>query len=171
MKTLVIHPHDESTFFLMPIYEGKNWKVINYNPSNNELKKEISEHERIVMLGHGSPKGLYGFNKLLINSQHVYLLREKDCVCIWCHADVFVKRYELRSSFYTGMMISEMKEANIYQVQCTEKDIACSNMLFSKCVGESINSKTIVEEVQKNYLIEANNIADFNRARVYALKS
>ncbi len=91
MKTLVIHPQDTTTDFLKPIYKDRDWKVIDYNPGKRELTEQIKLHDRIIMLGHGDNCGLYGFDRMIINSKLVYLLREKICVCIWCHADQLSK--------------------------------------------------------------------------------
>ena len=110
MKTLVIHPKDTTTDFLSLIYEDKDWTVITDNISKSALKRQIKAHDRIVMLGHGMETGLIGFNRLVIDSNLVYLLREKHCVCIWCNADKFVLKYGLKG-FYTGMIISEVQEA------------------------------------------------------------
>lgn len=49
MKTLVIHPKDTTTDFLCEIYKEQNWKVINYEISRVQLKKEIKQHDRITM--------------------------------------------------------------------------------------------------------------------------
>lgn len=83
--TLVIHPKDQTTDFLSEIYLDKNWTVINTNTSKKFLKEQILTHDRIVMLGHGTEKGLLGYDRYIIDSTLVYLLREKECVCIWCN--------------------------------------------------------------------------------------
>jgi len=113
MKTLVIHPKDSTTDFLKVIYSEKDWTIIDDNNiSTSKLKENIKSHDRIIMLGHGSDKGLFGQNRLIINSNLVYLLKDKNCVCIWCNADEFVKKYKL-NGFYTGMIISDYDEANV----------------------------------------------------------
>jgi len=54
MKTLVIHPYDESTKFLSLIYEGKeDWTIITENASKRLIFESLKEHDRIIMLGHG----------------------------------------------------------------------------------------------------------------------
>src|ERR1035437_860766 len=113
MKTLVIHPPDASTDFLKVIYEGKDWALINTNPSTKFLKEQINLHDRIIMLGHGTEEGLLGFGRYVIDSTLVYLLREKECVAVWCNADQFVGKYGLKG-FYTGMIISEIDEALMF---------------------------------------------------------
>jgi len=169
MKTLVIHPKDETTDFLSEIYSGKDWTIINTNISKSALKRAINEHDRIIMLGHGSKQGLIGFNKFIIGSELVYLLREKECVCIWCNADQFVVKYGLKG-FYTGMIISEYEEALMYCVQTTSEKISHSNLLFAEAVKKSIdkNKDTIVESIKSIYNnIDDNSVIEFNQQNLY----
>ena len=77
MKTLVIHPQDSTTDMLSVIYDNKDWTVITTNVSKSHLKMQIKNHDRIVMLGHGTELGLIGFNHYVIDSKFVYLLRDK----------------------------------------------------------------------------------------------
>ena len=60
MKTLIIHPKDKTTVFLEPIYEKiDNKTVIQKNSSFEEIINLIETHDRIMMMGHGSPDGLF----------------------------------------------------------------------------------------------------------------
>jgi hypothetical protein len=167
MKTLVIHPIDVTTDFLSEIYSGKDWTVINTNVSKSVLKQQIREHDRIVMLGHGSHQGLYGFNRLVIDSTWVWLLRTKECVCIWCNADEFVTEYNIKG-FFTGMIISDCDEAEMFCIhQFKSKDIRDSNILFAKSIGNSIDSPTMWEQVKESYHSTENPIISFNQERIY----
>lgn len=170
MKTLVIHPSDPSTDMLRVIYEGENWTVINDpNYGKGKLKKAIKEHDRIIMLGHGTAWGLADMKsqRTLIGSEYVYLLRDKVCVCIWCNADEFVYKYNLKG-FYTGMIISEEIEANMYNVNTTECEIDKSNTIFSEACRLAINAEPtdMVNIVRDNYIGEGE-VFDFNRQRIY----
>ena len=165
MKTLVIHPKDSTTDFLSEIYSDKYWTVINTNTSKKILKQQIKAHDRIVMLGHGSEKGLFGFDKFVIDSNLVYLLREKLCVCIWCNADVFVKKYGLRG-FYTGMIISEYEEAIICCIPTNSQWIAESNTDFALAIKNSIDEENMLEK--SKLLYEGNSaVVEFNRNNLY----
>ena len=56
MKSLIIHPEDPTTDFLIPIYERlKNKTIIKGGVSKSELQELIESHDRVLMLGHGSP--------------------------------------------------------------------------------------------------------------------
>ena len=58
MRTLVIHPKDKTTDFLKPIYANRDWTVITGGCTKEEVNKAISEHDHIIMMGHGTPQGL-----------------------------------------------------------------------------------------------------------------
>ena len=166
MKTLVIHPKDKTTDILSVIYEGKDWTVIRDTIPKREIKMAIKEHDRIIMLGHGTKYGLFGHGRFIIDSQHVYLLREKYVVCIWCNADEFVLKHGLKG-FYTGMIISEEIEANVYCVNTLKGDIDTSNTLFSNAVAESIDDLTQVDTIIESYTQSSSDVIDFNKQRIY----
>jgi hypothetical protein len=165
MKTLVIHPDDRSTDFLKEIYKDKDWTVINdYDicKSIKQITELIKNHDRIVMMGHGHPGGLF---MSCINSDLVYLLREKECVCIWCNADKFVERYGLKG-FYTGMFISEVGEAWYYNIEIDQASVDYSNNLFVTNFGKVIDSPTALNEIKSLYVGD-NPVIKFNNDRLY----
>ena len=165
MKTLVIHPKDTTTDFLSEIYSDKDWTVISDNVSKKILRDKIKNHDRIVMLGHGTEQGLLGFNRTIIDSNWVYLLREKKCVFIWCNADVFVKKYKLKG-FYTGMIISEYEEAVMYNVPTDSFWINESNIDFAQAIKNSIDEDNMLEKAKMLY--EGNtSVVEFNRNNLY----
>ncbi len=167
MKTLVIHPHDPTTDFLGHIYFDKDWTVFRSNLSKKHLVEAIKEHERIIMLGHGTEYGLIGWGRLVIDSSWVWLLREKQIVAIWCNADVFVQKYDL-NGLYTGMIISEHEEAAMFALlPYTMKDIKDSNELFAVAMKEAIQSPAMVESALVKYVGSDNPIINFNRQNIH----
>jgi len=165
MKTLVIHPKDSTTDFLSDIYIDKEWSIINNNVSKKILKESIKKHDRIIMLGHGTEKGLIGFNHLIIDSTYVYLLKDKLCICIWCNADKFVKKYELKG-FYTGMIISEFEEALMFSIPASYDLLQESNKDFANAIKIAIDSGNILKVVLENY--EGNlPLIQFNKSNLY----
>ena len=59
MKNLIIQPKDPTTDCLSPIYAPlKNKTVITGGITKSEFGKLIHKHDRLIMLGHGSPHGL-----------------------------------------------------------------------------------------------------------------
>jgi len=165
MKTLVIHPDDRSTDFLKNIYEGKGYTVITDHEitrSPKQVRKLIKEHDRIMMMGHGCPTCLF---YTCINSEMVQLLREKECVCIWCNADRFVEKYGLKG-FYTGMFISEVGEARCFGIQTTQDKIDYSNDLFVSKLRDVLDSPTVLTEIKELYQGECE-VINFNNQRLY----
>ena len=166
MKTLIIHPQDSSTDFLKPIYDGKGYTVITKSPGKRLLREAIERHDRIIMMGHGCEKGLFdGDYNGIITSNLVYLLREKECVAIWCNADVFFLKYKLKG-IYTGMIISEYMESQYYNVAGDYQDISNSNLSFAKHMTDFIEDKNL-DKFKKGYADVNNPIINFNIERVY----
>ena len=166
IKTLVIHPTDRSTDVLSVIYENRGWPVITERIPRNELKELIKQHDRIVMLGHGSPSGLFGHGGLVIDHSFAPLLREKYIVCVWCNSDRFVLRHKL-NGFYTGMIISEYGEARAYSVLTESGDVELSNKLFCKAVADAVDDLTKVDKIVEDYTVEMNNVIAFNMKNIY----
>lgn len=165
MKTLVIHPKDSTTDFLSEIYSDKKWSIINTNTSKKFLKEQIKSHDRIIMLGHGTENGLLGFNKFVIDSNLVYLLREKYCVCIWCNADKFVQKYKLKG-FYTGMIISEYNEALLFNVPTNLFFLTESNKDFANAIKLSIDTDNFLKNTLELY--DGNSaVVNFNKERIF----
>ncbi len=155
------------------VYRDMNCTIIRNNLSNSELKRLISEHDRIIMLGHGTEDGLIGFNKFIINSSLVYLLRDKkELVCIWCNADKFVEKYGLKG-LYSGMIISEMVEAEYCNVPCEFKHVDKSNDYFADaltaCVAKGY-SLDVFHDIYYDWNDEDNPIMEYNRVRMYYKK-
>jgi hypothetical protein len=165
MKTLVIHPKDFTTSFLSEIYSDKDWTVITEDVSKKFLKEQIKSHDKIVMLGHGTEQGLLGFNKFIIDSNFVYLLRDKSCVCIWCNANIFVEKYGLKG-FHTGMIISEYEEAIMCGIFTDLFLLEESNKDFAIAIKNSIDEKDMLEKAKLLY--EGNtSVVEFNRSNLY----
>ena len=182
MKTLIIHPEDESTFFLDIVYKNiPNQTLITGGINKSELMTLMREHDRIMMMGHGSPAGLFHVGQFIINGKDngyiidqsmVPILKEKDNnVFIWCNADKFVDGFKLEG-FYSGMFISEVGEAYYCGLPGTEQDqVDESNYAFVNIIAKYINEdkNIIYENVKKEYgvLAEENPIALYNNNRLY----
>jgi hypothetical protein len=148
MKTLVIHPKDSSTDFLSAIYADQNWDVINTNCSKSHLCRQIKDHDRIILMGHGTDQGLIGYGHYVIDSKLVYLLRDpqKSYIFIWCNSDLFVQKYKLKA-FHTGMIISEYEEALYFCVPTCGADLDQSNKLLATAFRHSIDSPKMLEDM------------------------
>jgi len=121
MKTLIVHPADPTTTFLSSIYARLRDKtLVKGGITKSDLRELINSHDRIIMLGHGSPHGLLSVGQFpqagfyIIDESLVSVLRNKsDSIFIWCYADQFVKKHGL-SGLCSGMFVSEMDEWYIY---------------------------------------------------------
>jgi hypothetical protein len=182
MKTLVIHPKDSSTDFLIPIYMNlKSFPdfedvTIIRGGSKDEVDEQIKQHDRIIMMGHGSPQGLFavgqfGMQGMIIGHSTVPLLENKECIFIWCNADKFVERYNLKG-LYSGMFISEVSEAHYCGLPGTPQDVVTeSNDYFAKELGK-VAEKSLDEMYQYikyiySILAESNAVAEYNYDRLY----
>ena len=168
MKTLVIHPYDPSTEFLSVIYKDHpEWTVMTDDLSKKTIIEAIKNHDHIIMMGHGSPYGLFDLlnNRLLIDSTYVYLLREKQCTCIWCDADQFVQKYKLKG-LYTGMIISELAEAYDHCVVADPDDVSESNTMFAQAMSEAIQCTDPVFKFKSLYTLDTP-VGEFNKERVF----
>ena len=179
MKTLIIHPHDESTQFLDIVYNPiPNKTIITGGVSQEELIKLIEEHDRVMMCGHGSPYGLFSVGNFpntkgyVIGSDMVDALSKKDnSIFIWCNADQFVNHHKLKG-FYSGMFISEVGEAYYCGLPGTEQDsVDESNYGFVNMLSECINEpqEVMYDTIKTNYgkIAEKNPVALYNHNRLY----
>lgn len=166
IKTLVIHPHDRTTDFLNAIYADLDCTVLTHDISDFELKRLIANHDRIIMLGHGFHGGLFGHGRIIINSTHVELLRNKKLVGVWCFANLFFEPHGLLG-IYTDMIISETQEAEVFAVECTEEQVDESNLRFAFAVREAIVDDSPVETFKSIYRSHENPVINWNQDNFY----
>lgn len=179
MKTLIIHPQDPSTDFLTPIYAPlTNKTIVKGGITKSELRKLIESHDRILILGHGSPFGLLSRGQFpdaglyIIDESMVTSLKNKsNSIFIWCYADQFVRRHGL-SGLFTGMFISELGEADYWGYNGIDQNmIDESNERFASIVSKYIDGP--LDLLYRKLLIEyglqakTNLIARFNIERLY----
>jgi hypothetical protein len=179
MKTQVNHPYDRSTDFLRSIYQNiPGATVITKNITSQPLMVVIKANDRIIMLGHGSPSGLFkvsgvGVGLFAIGSQHVDVLATKECIYIWCNADQFINKHNL-SGLYSGMFVSEVAEARYCGLpSATQEQVDQSNDEFARVLGLTLGvtpdlgrvHSTVGSEYQ--LLAESNEVAKYNVERWY----
>ena len=179
MKTLIIHPKDRSTDFLRPIYSGiPDQTLITGGTTRSELHELIQSHDRIIMMGHGYPGGLFSVGQfpapgVIIGYNEIEHLQGKENIFIWCNADQFVKRYKLKG-FSTGMFISEVGEAEFCGLPGTlQEEVNESNDTFAQFMSEGLNSglgaRDLKETIRDRYgvLSDINKVALYNNERIY----
>ena len=177
-KTLVIHPEDDSTWFLNILYAPIKDATVITGGTQDEVIEAIESHDRIMMMGHGSPGGLFcvdqftGTSGFIIDQHVVALLREKkDSVFIWCHADQFVERHGLHG-FASGMFISEVGEAAWCGVRNADQQMVDdSNYLFMQEAAKAIQGSAAglyshVTSGAYEKLARTNPVARYNHGRL-----
>jgi hypothetical protein len=179
MKTLIIHPKDKSTDFLKSIYsEVPDQTLITGGTTRSELHELIKSHDRIMMMGHGYPGGLFSVGQFpamgsIIGHNEVEYLQGKENIFIWCNADQFVKQYKLKG-FSTGMFVSEVGEALWCGLPDTKQDeVDESNDIFAQFMSEGLNEglgvRDLKETIRDRYgvLADVNKVAAYNNKRIY----
>lgn len=174
-KTLVIHPKDNSTDFLSVIYKDISICKVITSGTKVEVDEEIKKHDRIIMLGHGTPHGLmsvgqFGNINYIVDRTTVELLRDKECIFIWCNANMFVEYHQLKG-FYSGMFVSEVGESIYCGCESSQEDVDNSNDFFSVLLGECINNEldVIYETIKEGYgkIRNTNKVVFYNHQRLY----
>ena len=137
---LIIHQDtvDASISFLHVLYEGlEGTRCLRGNESRNQVN-DILFHllpgEPVMLLGHGTDAGLFrledGEYRNYIGRSMVYSLRKHPIIGIWCHADRFAEHFRLHGLF-SGMIISELEEAQDYGIETTAEELERENRLFA----------------------------------------
>lgn len=168
MRTLMVHPKDATTDFLKPIYESiPNMTLLNHIPNDRLFINQVSFHDRVVFMGHGTEKGMAFADGFTIDERFSKILSEKENVYIWCNADGFVKKHNLKG-FYTGMIISDWIEAAYESVTCQYQEIDESNELFTKAISAGICKPNMLDIVKEIYVEDGlNRVIQFNRQNLY----
>ena len=161
---LVIHPSDTTTAMLSILYKGMEAEVITDYRSTKEmghLLHHISTQERIMLLGHGSDKGLFfraddskdEFDKIIVGHSHAYHLRKHggNIVAIWCNADQFARAEGLHGLF-SGMIVSELNEALLYQVETTQEELDRENVKLARRLRALFDERIPLNEIPKRML-------------------
>lgn len=179
---LVIHPTDRTTEMLSILYVGLEAKVIESDCSNKKmghLLHHTARSERLMLLGHGSDKGLFfrkndeeeGFDGMIIGHPQAYYLR-RHCggiIGIWCHAVEFAKKEGLHGLF-SGMIISEMGEAETYGVETDKESMDRTNRTMFTQLRKLLDDGTPLHEIPERLkaldTIQSN-LSRFNYERFY----
>ena len=178
MNTLVIHPKDRSTEFLTRVYENIDATVVTGGMTKETLRRLVEDHDRVIMLGHGSPWGLMAVGQfegadceIVDDSFNEALAKKDNSIFVWCNADCYVRKHKLRG-FHTGMFISEPWEAYTHRVDATRDQVEESNQRFSETLRRNLwrNSMNGMHQVvRKHYgdLALHNPVAKYNHDRLY----
>lgn len=149
---IVIHiDTQQDTSFLKKTYEGIDNLNLLYNPTKEQVNKTLEENpnEDVMMLGHGSPSGLFSYDYWndgdVIGAANAHLLKGRNCIGIWCWAKKFAKNYGLKG-YFTSMFISNEGEARTFGYNATEEEVFNEVELFSERINKLIKDNVPYEE-------------------------
>lgn len=140
---IVIHPKDRTTLMLEKLYEGFPYQKLDATLSKNQLRSLLysaPSSESIMLLGHGTGDGLFTrqddtkeeFTKLIDHSfSHILKKHNGRLFAIFCHAKDFAEKEHLHGLF-SGMIISEMEEAESYGIPTTIEELDKENIKLAK---------------------------------------
>jgi hypothetical protein len=181
--TLVIHPQDQTTDFLKPIYSNiTNKKLITGGISYEALKSKIEMVDEVIICGHGYHGGLFAINQFeglgkmnyIVDNQMASLLKlKKKVVTIWCYAKHYIESNDINNSFHSGMFISEVNESIFCGLEgVTQEMIDESNNCFSVELGTLIDKSPeeiyiAFQDGSYSQLAKTNPVAQYNFERLH----
>lgn len=161
---------DPSTDFLKIIYSGKGYDEITGRIDQQDLLEEIRRHDRVFMLGHGGPSGLFGPGYVMSNELYGReLAKKQDGLYIWCHAVEYAHKNKL-NGLVSGMFISEVGEAAHEGIKATQAEIDASNNAFSRAVRQYLDTGASPHSVQTCYNSATCKVTQYNNARLYVMR-
>jgi len=174
---IVIHPNDKTTSFLKKMYENeKDVILIDETWNNRNIRETIgmSENELILMLGHGCGNGLFApygenqFARTIVDDKLVYLLKDKTCIGIWCHANEFAEKYGLKGLF-SGMVVSEANEAYSLGLDIYGEDLESCNNQYASDLDYCLRhySLDLIPEMMQEIQDYHSDLKDFNYKSLY----
>ncbi len=156
---LVIHPKDRTTDMLTTLYEGCNAQVIDDDRSTKQVGRLLhhaSAQDRIMLLGHGSDKGLFFhkddrkdvFDRIIVGHPHAFYLRRHggNMVAVWCNANLFAESEGLHGLF-SGMIISELSEASLYGVETSQEELKRENVKLAERLRYLLDKNVPLSEI------------------------
>ena len=149
---IVVHPYDPSTTMLGKVYEGlSNVTLFDSWQQRKQILEAIAaapKDEPVLLLGHGCPNGLYDLRYgLILNDMDAELLKDRpNLMGIWCYASSYACKHGLKG-FFSGMFISEGREAYYMGVDAGEEEANKNAWDFSIRLGDLLRAGLPLEEV------------------------
>ena len=116
-----------------------------------EILKAIAaapREEPVLLLGHGSPYGLFDMRYgLIIKDSDANILKDRpNLVGIWCYASSYAHKHGLKG-FFSGMSISEETEAWVNDVEAEAEEIDEKAWDFARRFGDMLRAGKPLEEI------------------------
>lgn len=152
--TTIIHPADPSTEFLRALYPEGEVSRITEKESGKRLRHILGHAESLLLLGHGTEEGLLApdsngnpFGRVIISGSHRYYLRRmKEIIGIWCNANIFAYKLGIHGLF-SGMMISELSEAQELGIPTTQEELDRENILWAQRLGDLLREGVSLRDI------------------------
>lgn len=159
MTAILSYTGDNDTFILNNIWANLDCKVITIGKDNvtrKDIDKAISEEtDTLILAGHGSPDGLYGYGYGLgckdfdtdyaVDEDNKDLIKAKNLICIWCYAADFGKQQNLKG-FFSGMFISNGIEALLFNIIAQSEKIWQLERNFCDNLNELIRTNVPMDQ-------------------------
>jgi hypothetical protein len=183
-ETVAVHPKDDSTDFLKPIYGSlSSVLVCSGGKSRAEVAALCKSAKSIFCVGHGTQGGLMAVgafpNELfIVDESFLQAFKHKNLFLVWCNADVWVERTKVKKVFFSGMFVSETDEASLESLPPDKEAVQESNAAFAAICAKHIQLFLLgkIQEfhtvVTSDYRVvgATNPIAAFNCERLYFKK-
>lgn len=90
------------------------------------------------------------FDRIIVGHPHAYHLRRHggNIVAVWCNADRFAKAEGLHGLF-TGMIVSELIEALLYNVETTQEELDRENVKLAQRLRTLLDEGISLSEIPK----------------------
>ena len=161
---LVVHPTDRTTAMLSALYDGTGARVVSTYCTGSEMGRllhHVSSQERVMLLGHGSDRGLFyrnddtadDFDGIIVGHPHAYYLRNHggNIVAVWCNADLFARAEGLHGLF-TGMIVSELGEASLYGIATTQEELDRENVKLARRLRALLDERIPLSDIPERML-------------------
>lgn len=159
MTAILSYTGDNDTFILNNIWANLDCKVITIGKDNvtrKDIDKAISEEtDTLILAGHGSPDGLFGYGYGLgcsnfdtfyvVDGDNKHLIKAKNLICIWCYAADFGKQQNLKG-FFSGMFISNSIEASLFNIIAQSEKIWQLERNFCDNLNELIRTNVPMDQ-------------------------
>ena len=155
MAMIVIHIDTQKyTSLLAKCYEGIEDATILVNPSREEVDKILTENpnERVMMMGHGSDLALFGSYDPtkgrwvdIIDRRNAELLKDRECIGIWCYAKGYARAHGLKG-YFTDMFVSNGREAKDLGFKATEKKVFDEVVIYAERINRLLKENVPLEE-------------------------
>ena len=155
-SVLVIHTDKESAGFeiFQTLYMNKAYAVVDEpDISPDELRRLITEHDIIILMGCFCQDGLLATNPItlkdfvLIDETYIELLRQKTVYSIGGRR--YFEGHNV-PGLHTGTILTSSFEASLYEVDAPEEEIVNSALRLISIIGDTIQVQTPREKKKKN---------------------